>query len=86
MMNEGKSFKFERDIVGLLSMCKEVLKPNPLFVLLNCYSMGFSPVVAKNLLLDQFPDKEVESGELYLNEQYRNRSLCCSSFARFRSL
>ncbi|MCB1081795.1 MAG: class I SAM-dependent methyltransferase, partial [Chlamydiia bacterium] len=34
---QGQVFKIERDLPLLLALCKEVLKPNPAFVLLTCH-------------------------------------------------
>ncbi len=80
-----KTFKFERDIHEILTLCKKVLVPNPRFVLLNCYAVGLSPYVAQNLLSDIFPKATVECGELIQEEKARGRILSCSMYARFHN-
>jgi 23S rRNA (cytosine1962-C5)-methyltransferase len=82
---KGKIFEFEKDIYELLGLCKQVLKPKPLFVIFNGYSMGYSATVLKNLLLDFFPNQKIEFGELHLQERSDMRSMPCSLFARFKN-
>ncbi len=45
----GEVWDLEKDLFKLLSLCKEVLSDEPLFVLVNSYS-GLSPVLLDNLL------------------------------------
>ncbi len=80
---KGKTFEFEKQILNLLGLCKRVLVQDPLFVIFNGYSMGFSPTVLKNLLDGYFPSKNIEFGELHLQEISGKRSMPCSLFARF---
>jgi len=80
---KGKPFEFEKQIYKLLGLCKQVLNKKPLFFIFNGYSMGYSATVLKNLLLDFFPDQDIEFGELQLAEKHGQRSLPCSLFARF---
>ncbi|MCK4264849.1 class I SAM-dependent methyltransferase [Candidatus Babeliales bacterium] len=82
--SSGEVFKFEKDVPVLLELCKKILKPKPLFVLLNSYSMGYSPYVIGNLLEDFFPNQEIECGDLLLEEVKRERVLQCGVFARFK--
>lgn len=80
---KGKTFEFEKHIIRLLGLCKQVLVQDPLFVIFNGYSMGYSATVIKNLLDGFFPSKNIEFGELQLQEQNGKRNLPCSLFARF---
>jgi 23S rRNA (cytosine1962-C5)-methyltransferase len=80
---KGRTFEFEKQILKLLGLCRQVLVQDPLFVIFNGYSMGYSATVLKNLLGDFFPGKNIEFGELQLQEQSGNRCLPCSLFARF---
>lgn len=82
----GITFKFEDDIKLLLDLCKKVLNPNPLFFLLNCYSLGYSSQVIKNLVSDFFPHQNIESNELLLKEEARQRLFSANIFARFSSI
>ncbi|MFH1831552.1 MAG: class I SAM-dependent methyltransferase [bacterium] len=80
---KGKVFEFEKQVQRLLGLCKQVLVPDPLFVIFNGYSMGYSATVLKNLLGDFFPGKNIEFGELHLQEKSGQRTLPCSLYARF---
>ncbi|KKQ49255.1 MAG: hypothetical protein US69_C0007G0004 [candidate division TM6 bacterium GW2011_GWF2_38_10] len=80
---KGNAFEFEKHILKLLGLCKKVLVQDPLFVVFNGYSMGYSATILKNLLGDIFPGKVIEFGELHLAEQGARRNLPCSLFARF---
>ena len=82
---KGKVFEFEKHVHELLGLCQKVLNPEPLFLIFNGYSMGYSATVLKNILLDYFPDFKIEFGELQLQETRRGRNLPCSLFARFSS-
>lgn len=78
---DGQFFKFEKDISKLLELCKRL---SPSFVLLNSYSMGYSPYVIGNALEDAFPNSEIECGDLFLEEVSRKRLLQCGIYARFK--
>lgn len=81
---KGKIFSFQKNIYDLLVLCKEVLKKEPLFVIFNGYSMGYSATVLYNLLQDFFPDFSIEYGELILPHAKDSRLLTCSIYARFK--
>lgn len=80
---KGKVFEFEKHVIKLLGLCRKVLVQDPLFVIFNGYSMGYSATVLKNLLDGFFPSKTIEYGELHLQEHQGSRMLPCSIFARF---
>ncbi len=79
---KGKIFQFETDVPPLLEDIKKILSPTPLFVLLNSYSMGYSPAALENMFADFFPAQRIESGELQIPEK-NGRALPCSVFARY---
>lgn len=83
---KGKIFEFEKEVIKLLGLCKQVLKPKPLFVIFNGYSMGHSATIIKNLLQDFYPKSSIEFGELHLKEFEESRTLPCSIFARFSDI
>ncbi len=62
-----EKWKLEDNINDLLKLCSQLLAGSGSFVLLNLYSLGFSPLVAENLLKTVFgsPDR-LETGELFL--------------------
>jgi 23S rRNA (cytosine1962-C5)-methyltransferase len=84
--HKGNVFEFEKRVYELLGLCKQVLKPQPLFVIFNGYSMGYSATVLKNLLHDFFPQAKINCGELHLIEHTGKRTMPCSIYARFSSL
>ncbi len=46
----GEVWKIEDDICDFLSLCKEALVSEPLFVLVNSYTTGLQPAVLSNIL------------------------------------
>ena len=78
----GEMFKFEHDVPKLLELCKQLLSSDAKFLLLNCYSMGYTPTVAYNLLKDIFPQDDILSGELDLIELARGYKLPCGVYAK----
>ncbi|MCB1110631.1 MAG: class I SAM-dependent methyltransferase [Chlamydiia bacterium] len=64
--SQGQVFKIERDLPELLSLCKQVLKPTPAFILLTCHTPGLTPQVLQHLLQDHFPTLTIESGEMLI--------------------
>ena len=77
-------YKIERDLKTTLSLVKELLSDNPLFVLFSSHTPGVSQIVAENMLSQVFPGAETESGEMLLE----GKSLQCPSgiFCRVFSL
>lgn len=64
--SQGQVFKIERDLLPLLSLCRQVLKTRPSFVLLTCHTPGLTPQILQNLLSQTLPSIKVESGEMLL--------------------
>jgi 23S rRNA (cytosine1962-C5)-methyltransferase len=46
----GELWKLEDRLYELLEACVAILSPQPLFILLNMYTAGISPVAAANVL------------------------------------
>ncbi len=64
---KGEIFKIEKDLSLLLSLCKQVLVEDPLFVLLTCHTPGFTPSVMKYLLEEMIEKKgELSFGEMVI--------------------
>ncbi|MDR1562815.1 MAG: class I SAM-dependent methyltransferase [Dysgonamonadaceae bacterium] len=79
---EGEKWQLEEDIYELLVSCSKIADPDNFFCVLNLYSMGFSPLVAENLLKDCFSGHTaIESGELFLEDR-AGRKLPLSVFGR----
>lgn len=80
---DGEKWILEDNIAEIMNLCSELLEKDNSFLVLNLYSMGFSSVIADNLIKDYFPDvKECEFGELVISERSGKR-LPLSVFARF---
>lgn len=78
-------WKFEEHFLELMKLCQEVLSDQPLFMLINGYAAGYSPLAfAYNL--DAIQKKfggEVEFGDLTIQEEHSGRLLPCGIFARW---
>jgi len=80
---DGEKWILEESIAPLMQACSELLEPEKGFLILNLYSMGFSSVIASNLLKAYFPNfTDLEYGELVVAEK-SGRNLPLSVFARF---
>jgi 23S rRNA (cytosine1962-C5)-methyltransferase len=80
---DGERWILEDTIAELMLLCSSLLEDKDAFLILNLYSMGFSAVIAENLIKDYFPDvKNVQFGELIIPEK-SGKSLPLSVYARF---
>lgn len=83
----GEMWKVEKDFVGLVDMCSEILSDTPLFFLINGYAAGYSAIAYENnlqMLLKKYGG-QTEKGELTLQESKSGRLLPCGIFARWSS-
>jgi 23S rRNA (cytosine1962-C5)-methyltransferase len=46
----GELWKIEDELYGLITLCMDILTPQPLFFLVNSYTTGLSPTVIGNML------------------------------------
>lgn len=83
----GELWKFEEHFLELAKLCRELLSDKPLFILMNGYAAGYSPLAfAYNL--ESFEKKwggEVEYGDLAIAEKGSDRVLPCGIFARWQA-
>ncbi|MCB9251119.1 MAG: class I SAM-dependent methyltransferase [Flavobacteriales bacterium] len=64
----GERWKLEEKIDALLSTLSKILHPEFKFLILNCYSLGLSCFIVKNLLERNFKNiGQLETGEMVLN-------------------
>lgn len=79
-------WKIEEHFIELMDLCKEVLSEDPLFVLINGYTAGYSPIAYENCLIDVMGSHKgtIEIGELGIEESETNRILPCGIFARWQ--
>ena len=79
---EGEKWILEDHIAELMSACGKIVDETGFFCVLNLYSMGFSSLVAENLIRDYFPNSiQITSGELFLPDR-AGRKLPLSVFCR----
>lgn len=83
---DSEIWKIEDHFVKLVEDCKKLLKPEPLFFLINGYSAGYSATTYKNNLLSLVTDfgGNIDIGELAIRESGQSaRILPCGIFARW---
>ena len=80
---EGEKWKLEDNIQEMMQHVLQLLDEKNHFLILNAYSLGFSPIVIENLLKD-FAKGKLETGELYLQSK-TDLKLPLGVFGRFRS-
>lgn len=80
---EGEKWILNEGISALMEACSQLLLPKG-FVILNLYSMGFSPVLADTLMNCYFPQSSTcrQSGELAVVDNF-GKKLPLSIFSRF---
>jgi 23S rRNA (cytosine1962-C5)-methyltransferase len=82
---EGEKWILDENIAELMEVCAKILDENGSFCILNLYSMGFSSLVAENLIKDYYPQhSQIEFGELFLPDDAQRR-LPLSVFSRIRT-
>ncbi|MBS5980012.1 class I SAM-dependent methyltransferase [Dysgonomonas sp. Marseille-Q5470] len=80
---DGEKWILEENIAEIMSLCAQLLEDSNSFLILNLYSMGFSAVIADNLIKDYFPDvKDRTYGELIVPEK-SGKNLPLSIYIRF---
>lgn len=63
-------WKIEDDFLNLINLSKELLSDDPLFVLINGYTSGYSSIAYENIIKNMMSKYvgEIESGELVLKQ------------------
>lgn len=80
--SQGQVFKFEKDILTVLSLVKQVLKKQSKFVALSCHTPGISPFVLKQIFEEEF--SATDFGELAIHSNKGN-ILPCGSYVIFHT-
>jgi 23S rRNA (cytosine1962-C5)-methyltransferase len=79
----GERWVLEEGIDELIKLSSQLLEKEHSFLVLNLYSLGFSPLIAENLVKKYFPGlRNPETGELYLPDRAGNK-LPLGVFLRF---
>ena len=83
---EGEKWILEENIAELMEACGALSDKQNSFCILNLYSMGFSSLIAENLMKDYFPHySNIAFGELFLSDEI-GRKLPLSVFCRAKTL
>ena len=84
---EGKVWKLERDFWPLIESCRTILSDQPLFLLVNSYTTGFSPTILTSLLsrLMKSAGGHCYGGELALPITGDSGVLPCGIYARWEA-
>jgi 23S rRNA (cytosine1962-C5)-methyltransferase len=82
---KGEVWQLFDDLPAMVDLCREILTPKPLAVVLTAYSIRASFFAIHALLRDAFAGMggTVESGELVIREQSAGRALSTSLFSRW---
>ncbi len=80
----GEKWKLEDSMNELMKNVLQLLDEKQHFLILNAYSLGFSSLILENLVKNNFNPKNLEVGELYLQDSFKKK-LPLGAFARFRS-
>jgi 23S rRNA (cytosine1962-C5)-methyltransferase len=82
---DGEKWVLEEDINELMQHCAALLSPDKAFLVLNLYSMGFSALVANNLIDSFFSNVAFrEFGEFYFPD-HSGKKLPLGTFLRMRT-
>lgn len=78
-------WKIEESFLLLMELCKQILSDEPLFILINGYTAGYSPIAYENNLKDIMEGKNgsIEIGELVIRQTSSEKLLPCGIFARW---
>jgi len=81
-------WKIEEHFLMLMKLCKEILSDKPLFVVINGYTAGYSPIAYQNNLIEMMKEHKgnIEIGELVIEESDSERLLPCGIFARWSGI
>lgn len=85
---KGEVFKIQEHLPVLLDLCRSLLAEKPLFVLLSCHTPDYSPLILRNLLLQQVAERdgETDCGEMLLTGSGNTMPLPSGAFARWTAV
>lgn len=80
----GEKWVLEENLMELIENCSKILDQNSGLFVLNLYSLGFSSLLAKNLIAHFFPKTEnLQFGEFYI-QATTGKQLPLGTFLRFK--
>jgi 23S rRNA (cytosine1962-C5)-methyltransferase len=83
----GEMWKLEEHLWPLLTECRTLLTPSPLFFLINAYTARLSPTVVANLLAELMSGRggNITAGEVGLPIQRDGKVLPCGIYGRWEA-
>ncbi len=81
----NEKWKLEEKVQEMMEHVVQLLDPEEHFLILNTYSLGFSPLIVENIIKSIYPQAELETGELYL-QATGGHKLPLGVFGRCRTL
>lgn len=83
--SKGEVWKLERDLQPCLDLCRQLLSPQPLFVLLSTHTPGCTPLTLQNLLMEMMAPYggHLTSMEMVIPEHGSGRLLPSGAVARW---
>jgi 23S rRNA (cytosine1962-C5)-methyltransferase len=78
---DGEKWLLEEHLPELMAACSNILEKKNHCLILNLYSMGFSSLIAENLVKTYFPESQHQSGELFFFDAAK-RKLPLGIFSR----
>jgi 23S rRNA (cytosine1962-C5)-methyltransferase len=67
---EGEKWILQDSIDEMIALCSQLLEPRNGFIIFSLYSMGFSAMIAENLIRSHFGDAgTINTGEIYLPDR-----------------
>ena len=83
---DGEKWVLEDSINEMMRLCSQLLLPENSFLILNLYSIGFSALIAENLIKSHFGVKcNLEIGELYVPDR-SEKKLPLGVYARLETV
>jgi len=83
---DGEKWQFELDTGPLLRDCAALLSPDASFMILTAYTMRLSAITLGHMMRDVAPARgSIDTGELLLQDETKNRPLSTSLYARWAS-
>ncbi|MCX6283808.1 MAG: class I SAM-dependent methyltransferase [Bacteroidetes bacterium] len=71
---EGEKWMLQDSIDEMISYCRDILKPSGSFMIFSLYSMGFSALIAENLIRTHFESGiNTETAELFFPDRNSRR-------------
>jgi 23S rRNA (cytosine1962-C5)-methyltransferase len=83
---KGEVWDVYRSLPRLMQACRQLLSPQPLFVILTLYAVRASALHLQQMLAEMLADRRgrIDGGELVTKEQSAGRLLSQAVFARWR--